>query len=121
MPGPSPEAWAGHRDAFFAALRTDFNTAEALASLFNWVREANRSGAPVGDADLREMLDVLGLESLLAAGEKPPAEALELAVLRDAARADRDWAEADRLRGELRALGWEIRDGSDGPDLVRAS
>ena len=34
---------------------------------------------------------------------------------------DRDWAEADRLRDELRAMGWEVRDGPDGPELVRAS
>jgi cysteinyl-tRNA synthetase len=119
--GPSPEALRPHRDAFFAALRDDFNTPEALAALFGWVREANRSGDAVGDADLREMLSVLGLESLLAAGEQPPEEALELAALRDAARADRDWGEADRLRDELRALGWEVRDGPDGPELVRAA
>ena len=32
---------------------------------------------------------------------------------------EKDWAEADRLRDELRALGWEVRDGPDGPELVR--
>jgi cysteinyl-tRNA synthetase len=119
--GPSPEALRPHRDAFFAALRDDFNTPEALAALFGWVREANRSADAVGDADLLEMLSVLGLESLLAAGEKPPDEALDIAARRDAARADRDWAEADRLRDELRGLGWEVRDGPDGPELVRAA
>jgi cysteinyl-tRNA synthetase len=119
--GPSPDALRPHRDAFFAALRDDFNTPEALAALFGWVREANRSAEPVGDGDLREMLSVLGLESLLAAGERPPEEALELAALRDAARADRDWPEADRLRDELRAMGWEVRDGPEGPELVRAA
>ena len=41
--GPSPDALAPYRDAFFAALRNDFNTAEALASLYGWIREANRS------------------------------------------------------------------------------
>jgi cysteinyl-tRNA synthetase len=121
LAGPSPEALAAHRDAFFAALRNDFNTAEALASLYGWVREANRSEEPVGDADLREMLDVLGLIGLLAAEEGPPEEAVEMAALRDAARRDRDWAEADRLRDELRAMGWEVRDGPDGPELVRPS
>ena len=41
-----------------------------------------------------------------------PPEVQELAERRDAARArDRDWAEADRLRDELRAMGWEVRDG----------
>jgi cysteinyl-tRNA synthetase len=119
--GPSPEGLSSYRDAFFAALRNDFNTSEALASLYGWIREANRSEEPVGDSQLVEMLSVLGLEGLLAADEGPPEEAVELAALRDQARRDKDWAEADRLREELRALGWEVRDGSDGPELVPAS
>jgi cysteinyl-tRNA synthetase len=121
LAGPSPEALEPHRDAFFAALRNDFNTAEALASLYGWVREANRSEEPVGDSHLREMLDVLGLIGLLAAEEGPPEEAVEMAAQREAARRNKDWAEADRLRDELRAMGWEVRDGPDGPELVRPS
>ena len=119
--GPSPDAQASYRDAFFAALRNDFNTAEALASLYGWIREANRSAEPVGNAHLVEMLDVLGLASLLAAEEGPPAEAVALASQREAARRGADWGEADRLRDELRAMGWEVRDGPDGPELVRPS
>jgi len=119
--GPSPEALRTHRDAFFAALRDDFNTAEALASLYGWIREANRSEEPVGNADLKEMLDVLGLEGLMVAGEGPTAEATELAQQREQARHDKDWAEADRLRDALLAMGWIVRDGPDGPELVPAS
>jgi cysteinyl-tRNA synthetase len=118
--GPSPEALAPHRDAFFAALANDFNTPDALAALFGWVREANRSEEAVGNADLVEMLSVLGLETLLVHEEDAPPKAWELAERRDAARKARDWAEADRLRDELRAMGWEVRDGPDGPELVRA-
>ena len=121
LAGPSPDALAPHRDAFFAALRNDFNTAEALASLYGWIREANRSEEAVGNAHLVEMLDVLGLVGLIAAEEGAPPEAFELAEAREAARAARDWAEADRLRDELRAMGWEVRDGGDGPELVAAS
>ena len=66
------------------------------------------------------MLEVLGLETLLARDEGPPADAVELAERRASARAARDWAEADRLRAELRASGWEVRDGPQGPELVRA-
>jgi cysteinyl-tRNA synthetase len=116
----SPEALRPHRDAFFAALASDFNTPDALAALFGWVRDANRSEEPVGDADLLEMLSVLGLESLLVKEEDAPAEAWDLAERRDGARKVRDFAEADRLRDELRTLGWEVRDGPDGPELVRA-
>jgi len=118
VPGDSPEALAVHRDAFFDALADDFNTPRALAALAEWVREANRADGPVGDAHLREMLGVLGLENLLDAEDAAPAEVVELAERRAAARASRDFAEADRLRDELRAAGWEVRDGADGPELV---
>jgi cysteinyl-tRNA synthetase len=117
--GPSPEDMAPLRDRFFDALAEDFNTAAALDALFRWVREANRR-EDVGDAHLREMLGVLGLENLLARGDaaEPDAEALELARRREAAREQRDFAEADRLRDELSARGWEVRDSPEGPELI---
>ena len=119
--GDSPEELAPLRDAFFDALADDFNTARALAALYDWIREANRREGPVGASHLREMLDVLGLASLLeSAGDGPPPEAVELAGRRGAARDARDWAEADRLRDELRAMGWEVRDGPQGPELLPA-
>ncbi|HYM56661.1 MAG TPA: cysteine--tRNA ligase [Solirubrobacteraceae bacterium] len=119
--GESPEDLAGLRDAFFDALADDFNTARALAALFDWVRAANRRTGPVGGAHLREMLAVLGLENLLEAQAGPPPELAELAEQRAAARARRDFAEADRLRDQVRAAGWEVRDGPDGPELVPAA
>jgi len=119
--GESPEDLAGLRDAFFDALADDFNTARALAALFDWVREANRRTGPVGGAHLLEMLAVLGLENLLEAQAGPPRELAELAEQRAAARARRDFAEADRLRDQVRAAGWEVRDGPDGPELVPAA
>jgi len=87
-------------------------------------KEANRRAEGVGDADLREMLGVLGLgeltplESADAAGEDPEAQAL--LQERERARAERDFAAADRFRDELRERGWEVRDGPDGPELIRA-
>jgi cysteinyl-tRNA synthetase len=121
LAGPSPDALSPYRDAFFAALRNDFNTAEALASLYGWIREANRSEEAVGNGHLVEMLDVLGLASLVAAEEEAPPKAVELAEQRETARREKDWAEADRLRDDVRAMGWEVRDGPAGPELVRAS
>jgi cysteinyl-tRNA synthetase len=120
---PSPVDMAPLVEAFFDALANDFNTPTALASLFEWVREANRRGGGVGDADLRGMLGVLGLGDLTALGavgdmaEIDP-EAVELLARRDAARARRDFEAADRLREELSERGWEIRDGSGGSELV---
>jgi cysteinyl-tRNA synthetase len=118
VPGASPEALAAHRDAFFDALADDYNTPRALAALAEWINEANRAGSPIGDGHLREMLSVLGLDNLLERDEGPPAEVVELAERRAAARTNRDFAAADRLRDELRARGWEVRDGPSGPELV---
>ncbi len=132
--GDSPSALDGVRDRFFDALARDFNTAEALAVLNEWLREAVALGghassggassghAPCadapGDSHLREMLGVLGLGSLLAPVEQPPADVRELAAQREKAREQRDFASADRLRDEIAALGWEVRDGAAGFELL---
>jgi cysteinyl-tRNA synthetase len=116
--GPSPQDMAPLRERFFDALADDFNTAEALAAVFDWVREANRREG-VGRDDLRAMLAVLGLERLLdVAVPTAPADVVELAQRRQAARAERDFEEADRLRDAIAAHGWEVRDAADGFDLL---
>lgn len=119
----SPASLDELRETFFAALADDFNTPRALAAVFEWVRAANRlteAGETVGDASLREMLQVLALDNLLDAGDGdgPDAAAQELLARREAARAAKDFAAADALRDELAALGWTVRDGAAGPELV---
>jgi cysteinyl-tRNA synthetase len=92
---------------FAEALEDDFNTPDALAVLHGW-----------RDHDaLRRALDVFGLASLAESAEAPP-EVVELAELRRQARAARDFYEADRLRVEIEAAGWEARDVADGFQLV---
>jgi cysteinyl-tRNA synthetase len=115
--GPSPEDLAPIRDRFFDALADDFGTPAALAELSAWVSEANRREG-VGREHLAEMLGVLGLENLLDRGREPMAEDLELLEARQAARAAKDFAEADRLRDALAARGWEVRDSAAGAELV---
>ena len=116
--GPSPQDMAVHREAFFDALADDFNTARALAHLAAWINEANKR-SEVGRDDLVEMLQVLGLEDLATVAEVVVgAEERELLERRQQARAARDFDEADRLRDELRARGYEVRDGPAGPELV---
>ncbi len=118
VPGPSPAWSAPLRERFFDALADDFNTPAALAAVFTWVRQANSAGEQVGEADLREMLGVLALENLLEPERVDvPPEVIELRDARERARAGRDWDAADRIRDELRELGWEVRDGPDGPEL----
>jgi cysteinyl-tRNA synthetase len=129
--GPSPSEMRPLRERCFAALADDFNTPQALAAIFDWIREANRradaaeadadgqTGLVVGSDDLREMLDVLGLAELLDdAGPRIPVDVLELASARQAARAERDFALADELRARIAALGWSVRDEAGGFELV---
>ena len=121
----SPPDMAAHKEAFFAALANDFNTPAALSSMFEWVREANRRGGEVGDADLREMLGVLGLGGLqplrASAGLTIDPRARELLDEREQARARRDFQAADAIRDQLHELGWEIRDGPQGPELIASA
>jgi cysteinyl-tRNA synthetase len=98
-----PDAW----DRFAEALDDDFNTPEALAVMHEW-----------RDHDLlKRALDVFGLGSL-AESEEAPAELVELAKRRQEARSTGDFDAADRLRVEIDAAGWEVRDVADGFRLV---
>jgi cysteinyl-tRNA synthetase len=120
----SPADMREHVQAFFAALRNDFNTPAALAAMEAWIREANRRGEGVGEADLREMLGVLGLGGLTPLLSEDPSsgdpQALALLAERERARSERDFQSADRVREQLRELGWEVRDGPEGPELIPA-
>ncbi|MGA9876375.1 MAG: cysteine--tRNA ligase [Solirubrobacteraceae bacterium] len=105
------------REGFFDSLANDFNTPGALAHLYEWIRDAGHLGVE-GNAGLCEMLEVLGLEGLLAPMAEAPAEVSDLAQQRERARAERDFATADKLRDAIAESGWEVRDGPSGPELL---
>ena len=117
----SPPDMAVYREAFSDALAEDFNTPKALASLFEWVREANRRELGVGEDDLRAMLEVLGLVNLFDGPRSAPsAEVVALAEERERARAEGDFARADELRAEIAQAGWTVRDSASGFELLPA-
>jgi cysteinyl-tRNA synthetase len=105
----NPSQSGGSWDELVAALDDDFNTPDALAVMHEW-----------RDHDLlRRGLEVFGLGSL-AEEKEAPVELDELAQRRADARAGGDYSEADRLRQEIEAQGWEVRDvaGDSGYRLV---
>jgi cysteinyl-tRNA synthetase len=106
----SPSEPVGDWAELEAALDDDFNTPEALAVLHGW-RDHEL---------LRRAFAIFGLESI-AEVEEAPAELAELAGRRRDARGAKDFAEADRLRDEIGAAGWEVRDVAEPPGyrLVR--
>jgi cysteinyl-tRNA synthetase len=108
-PGEAPDAeWARLEQI----LDDDFNTPDALALFHEWRRRGE-------SAALLRGLRLFGLGSL-AEQVEAPADVTELAERRVAARAARDFNEADRLRAGIEAAGWEVRDvaGEPGYQLV---
>jgi cysteinyl-tRNA synthetase len=114
-PGSPP---ASRLDAFREALADDFNTPRAMAEAFELVGEANRGEIPGASEALREMLELVGLESLASVEEGAGSEAKGLMVEREEARAAKDFGRADEIRDRLAELGWEVRDSAEGPRLV---
>ena len=106
----SPSEPVGDWAELEAALDDDFNTPEALAVLHGW-RDHEL---------LHRAFAIFGLDSLAEIEEAPVALA-ELASRRREARDAKDFAEADRLRDEIVAAGWEVRDVAEPPgfQLVR--
>jgi cysteinyl-tRNA synthetase len=118
VPGDD-EFVAERREAFLDALCDDFNTPRALGALFELIAEANRRPLPGARDAVVEMLPLLGLEALAAEEDGGDEEAERLLAEREAARVERDFERADRLRDELAERGWEVRDGPEGARLVR--
>jgi cysteinyl-tRNA synthetase len=105
---PEEERW----QALVDALEDDFDTPAALAVLHRWAEDRQLDL-------LRRGLAIFGLESLAEREEAPP-EVVDLAERRARARAERDFDTSDRLRDELAAHGWQMRDEPGGGyQLVR--
>ena len=98
---------AGDWDELGAILDDDFNTPAALALFHRWAREGALD-------ELRRGLALFGLGSLADSAEAPD-EVIALAEARTLARSARDYAESDRLRDEIAAAGWEVRDTPGAP------
>lgn len=101
------------------ALRDDLNTPQARGIIFTALHAGPASVSP---AAFDRILFALGLD--LSEPAKPktetPAEVTALAEQRWAAKAAKNWAEADRLRGAIAALGWTMLDRKDGYSLEPA-
>ncbi|HEY5093011.1 MAG TPA: cysteine--tRNA ligase [Acidimicrobiales bacterium] len=118
--GPAKELF----DSVAAVLDDDMNTPLAVALLFDALAAAN-SAADAGDDEMAHtiagavnvLFSAMGL-ALIAHGGDVDEASSELVEQRDAARATKDWSEADRLRDELVTLGWVVEDSPRGT-LIR--
>ncbi len=105
--GPEDDPHEPDREELAVLLEDDFNTPEALALFHDWRGRARTSS-------LRWGLELFGLGPLTREAEAPRA-LVELAQKRRRAREARDFGEADRVRTEIEAAGWEVRDVAEAP------
>ncbi|MEC4767397.1 cysteine--tRNA ligase [Halomonas sp. CUBES01] len=128
------KASTAHRERFTAAMDDDFNTPDALAALFDLARDLNRAkqeapekAAPLA-GELKHLGGVLGLlqqaPDVFLKGTQQHAPAIsELAIEakiaeRQAAKANKDFAQADAIRDELAAQGIILKDSREGTTWV---
>ena len=115
-------------ESFVAHMDDDLNTADAITDIFNLVKVTN-TGATADDVSgealkvaadkIRELTGVLGIELFGTEEEEIPAEITELVEARTAAKKAKDFAEADRIRDELKAKGYIVKDTPNGPQVER--
>lgn len=119
----------GLRQKCEEAMQDDLNSPIVIAHLFDALKAINTINdgkATINAADLDELksvfklflVDILGLKMEDAGTETSGLTAMKGAVdlllqIRQEAKANKDWATADKIRNELSALGFEIKDGKD--------
>ena len=109
-PSPAAAADAAYLDRFTNEINDDLNVPRALAVAWEVLR--GDLAPAVKRATLLRFDDVLGLRlaQWQPREEAAPAEVKAIAEARAVARGTKNWAEADRLRAELAAHGWEMED-----------
>ncbi len=118
-----------YQQQFESALKDDFNTADAMAVLFELTRELNKAKSE-GSAEVADLAALLKyLANLIGLLESDAAEFLKSPVSKDGlsdadidarvtqrqqAKTNKDWALADKIRDELTEAGIVLEDGADG-------
>ena len=117
--------------AFKAAMFDDLNTAEAAASIFGLFHDANKflAAGTLSAAGAAVILDAfrtfdkvwacLDVDAALTADNSIPAEIEALAAARVEARKNKNWAESDRLRDEIKAKGYAVEDAPGGSYRIK--
>ncbi|MBU8901725.1 MAG: hypothetical protein KOO69_03210, partial [Victivallales bacterium] len=119
------EAVLKARHAFDKGLADDLNISAGQAAIFGLQHDANKLlnanslskyGAEIILEQYRKFDEIFGVFNVDTDKEADdvPAEVLEMAEKRCAARASKDWATADTMRDQLKELGWVVEDSADG-------
>ena len=117
-----------HKEDFIRVMDDDLNTADAITALFELARDINTNLNPQTKPSkelcefalslYKELADVLGL-LYVKKDDGVDDEVQSLIDQRTQARKDKNWAEADRIRDELKARGITIKDTPNGTIIVQ--
>jgi cysteinyl-tRNA synthetase len=122
------ETFAKRKAQFITAMDDDLNTADGMTAIFELVRELNIMSADpttskeqlqAGAALFDELTEVMGLLYNRKEEAAIPQEVLDLVEQRKAARKAKDFAEADRLRDAITALGYAVRETRQGTEITK--
>ncbi len=115
------------REKFIQAMDDDLNTADAISAIFEMVTVINtelRGGASMAFskealAKLKELTDVLGLLKDQEKDNELGADIEALVAERQEARANKDFARADEIRDQLKAMGITLKDTPQGVQIIK--
>lgn len=122
------ELFAQREQQFITAMDDDLNTADGITALFELARELNRMSSdattPKGQLEAGAKLfdsltDVLGILYQRKQEDAIPAEVQTLIEERAAARKAKNFAEADRLRDAIAALGYRVKETRQGTQIEK--
>ncbi len=110
---------SGFKGKFLTQLNDDLNMPRALAVLQALLKSGESDAVKL--ATVREFdVAILGLDlDREDVAEPLPQAILDLMALRIKARSDKDWAESDRIRDEIQALGYTVQDGKEGMQVLK--
>ena len=114
------------RAKFKTAMDDDLNTPDALAAIFDLVKDINTLSDASDKATLEtaaktfdELTGVLGLLYNRKKTDSIPAEVTALVEERAAAKKAKDWGRADAIRAQLTEMGWSVTDTAQGPKIAK--
>ncbi len=111
--------------SFTAAMDNDLNTAQAITVLYDILKADITAATKLACiAEIDKVFSLNLIENAKAIGEDAaepeiPAEVLALVEQRKEARKAKDFAQADALRDQITALGWQIRETRQGTELTK--
>ncbi len=115
-------------DRFVLHMDDDLNTADAITDIFELVKATNtlagsgkvsKAALNTAKKKLLELTDTLGIVLFKDEDEGIPSEIMDLVEARTQAKKDKNYAEADRIRDELKSKGYSVKDTPNGPQVEK--